>query len=86
METSELYSKYLNYDVSLEEVIELLIKNGTSMALLDDDAGHFAVSTSGMQNVVEDEPIDVVTTFMVEKSEWKNSVREAVLHFLNEFE
>lgn len=46
--------------------------------LISDDAGHWAVSGSGMQNVPQDPPCYVATTFMVEADEWKPTVREAI--------
>lgn len=46
--------------------------------LISDDARHWAVSTSGMQNVPDDPPQDIVTNFVVEKDEWRPSIREAI--------
>lgn len=46
--------------------------------LLSDDAGSWAVTVNGVQNVVMDPPGDVQTTFFVEEHEWKPSVREAI--------
>ena len=47
--------------------------------LISDDAGRWAVSTSGIQNVPSpDEPVYIDTTFFVEANEWKSSIREAI--------
>jgi len=31
-----------------------------------------------MQNVPEEEPSDIMTSFFIEKDEWKDSIREAI--------
>lgn len=46
--------------------------------LVSDDAGHWAVSGSGMQNVPDTTPIDLATTYIVMADEWKANVREAI--------
>lgn len=52
-------------------------QNGFS--LVSDDAGRWAVVTSGIQNIPNlDNPIDIETSFWIEASEWKNSIREAI--------
>jgi hypothetical protein len=56
-------------------------------ALVNDDNGHWAVSTTGMQNVpMQDTPEDIQTTFFIEAKDWKDSIREAILEFKNEYE
>ncbi len=56
-----------------------------SLGLLNDDNGHWAVSTSGMQNCPSGrDPEDIDTTFFVFKGEWKNSVREAIESAIDE--
>jgi hypothetical protein len=47
-------------------------------ALISDDFGHWAVSGDGMQNIPENPPDDIVTAFMVDKEQWKPSIREAI--------
>jgi len=47
-------------------------------ALLSDDAGHWAVSGTGVQNVPDDPPQDISTSFFVSRDEWSKSVREAL--------
>jgi len=61
------------------ERIEWLEKR-QGQALISDDFGRWAVSTSGMQNVPEDPgtPSDIETLFFVEAAEWKGSIREAI--------
>lgn len=47
-------------------------------ALVSDDAGHWAVSTTGVQNVPMNPPEDIDTSFWIEKAEWCKTVREAI--------
>jgi hypothetical protein len=56
-------------------------------ALINDDNGHWAVSTTGMQNVIVGDGLgDVQTTFFIEAADWKRSVREAILAFKDQYE
>lgn len=69
----------------LYDLIKYLEGRGAECGLISDDFGHWAISC-GMQNVPEttlafDGPNDVETTFFVEKSEWKDSILEALIHF-----
>ena len=54
------------------------------MALVNDDFGHWAVATSGMQNVPRNPPDDIQTTFFIEKAEWKDSIEEAIKYAMQE--
>lgn len=48
-------------------------------ALVNDDNGHWCVTWDGIQSVpLEEGPVDVSTTFWVERHQWRNSVREAI--------
>jgi len=48
-------------------------------ALVSDDAGRWAVATTGTQNVPSpDKPIDISSIFWIEADEWKPSIREAI--------
>lgn len=46
--------------------------------LISDDAGHWAISFSGMQEVPNDPPQDLISNFFVEAHEWKTTIREAL--------
>ncbi len=47
--------------------------------LISDDAGRWAVTVSGMQNVPDpDKASDISTLFFVEAQEWKGSIRKAI--------
>jgi len=48
------------------------------LGLISDDGGRWAISTAGFQNVPEEEPTDIASTFFVPKGEWKTKVREAI--------
>lgn len=52
-------------------------------ALISDDAGRWAVSGSGTQNVVGRKMAgDVMTTFFVEAREWRKTVRAAIMRMM----
>jgi hypothetical protein len=49
--------------------------------LISDDAGRWAVSTCGTQNIPDDggeTPFDFSGTFWVEKELWRESIRDAI--------
>lgn len=59
--------------------IDWLEKNGHGFGLLNNDNGHWACTGEGTQ----DAPIgkgaaDMQTTFFIEKTRWKSSIREAI--------
>lgn len=47
-------------------------------ALVSDDAGHWVVVFTGIQNVPMNPPEDIQTTFWIKKDEWCKTVREAI--------
>jgi hypothetical protein len=48
-------------------------------SLINDDNGHWACVSDGMQNVPMDtEACDIQTTFFIEKDQWQNTIREAI--------
>lgn len=47
-------------------------------ALFSDDAGHWAISDSGLQDVTDDPPEDLRITRFVTKAQWRASVRAAI--------
>lgn len=68
------------------ELLAFFEQHGSGCALISDDNGHWAVSTSGMQMVPGKEPTDLETCFWVEKEKWKNSIQEALQAFKEEME
>lgn len=49
------------------------------MGLISDDAGRWAVSDGGIQNMPDfNKPITISTVFFVEANDWKPSIREAI--------
>jgi hypothetical protein len=82
-------------DTELLDALEALVDRGDCPGiirqgvrvpgLVNDDNGNWAVSASGMQNVVcGDEPSDVETTFFIEAKDWKPTLREAINYYLDE--
>jgi len=59
------------------ERLDWLEKN-QGAALVSDDDTHWCVSFTGIQNLPEETPADITTTFVVDKDEWKPSIREAI--------
>ena len=54
-------------------------------ALISDDAGRWACVCSGWQNVPDlDQPADMRSTFVVEATEWKPTVRSAIVSAMDE--
>lgn len=70
--------------ISDSDRIDWLEQNQGS-ALVSDDNKHWAVVTTGVQNVPMETPADITTTFMIEKHEWHPSIREAIDAAMNEF-
>ena len=68
-------------DTELLNLLELKSSQGSCPCLINDDAGHWAVTENGTQNIPIDAPCDILTTFWIEKNQWKNSVREALEAF-----
>ncbi len=66
-------------DTELLNWLEEQAKQGACIGLVHDDNGHWAVSSSGVQNCLGGpDPEDVDTTFFVFKGEWRDSIREAI--------
>ena len=47
-------------------------------ALISDDNGNWAISGEGMQDIPDDPPGDMWTSFCIEKHAWKPTIREAI--------
>jgi hypothetical protein len=69
-------------DTDLICALEDAAKKGSCPGLINDDYGHWAVSETGFQNCPRKTPADINTSFFVEKKEWKNSVREALVSWI----
>ena len=66
-------------------ILEQLSKLGHCPCLINDDNGHWAISGEGMQNVVYgDEMQDVESHFYIEAEMFQNTIKEALIHYLNE--
>ena len=82
--------KEMDYEIAVKklkdchcELFDWLSKQD-GVALVNDDFGHWAVATSGMQNVPRNPPDDIQTTFFIEKAEWKDSIEEAIKYAIQE--
>lgn len=71
-------------DTQLLDGLERMVNKGSCPGLINDDNGHWAVSDSGIQNVVTGAPKDVQTTFYIEAKMWRRTVRAAINAFLND--
>jgi hypothetical protein len=55
--------------------------------LISDDAGRWAVSTGGIQNMPDTQKvIDISSTFYVEAKDWRSTVREAIETAISQIE
>ena len=54
------------------------LEKQSGIALINDDFGHWAVSSDGFQSVPDKTPADIETTFFVEKKQWKRNIRKAI--------
>lgn len=83
MTTLELLDDFKDNKISVEYVLEELANIGHCPALIFDDNGHWAVTSAGVQDVsLEEGPSDISTCFFIEAEEWKDTIREAVLYYL----
>jgi len=61
------------------QIVEKLTAEGTCPALINDDAGHWALSLEGMQSVVRGpDPRDMETSFIVYAYQWSDSAPLAI--------
>ncbi len=75
--------KLKNKEINCEEALEGLSKIRHCPNLLNDDNGHWAVSFDGFQNVpIGDDPEDISSTIFVEKSNWKDTIYDALIYSL----
>lgn len=71
-------------DSELLDGLEAATRRGCCPALIYDDAGHWAVATEGVQQVlVSEEAQAISTTFWVPAELWRGSAREAIRDFLD---
>lgn len=56
-------------------------------ALVNDDNGHWACVSDGIQNVpMDDKACDIETCFFIEKDRWKGSIREAIDYVIDHYD
>jgi len=78
--------KILTTNVNVLEfdfIMQHLSYLGECVNLINDDNGHWAVCGDGYQSVAYgDEPVDVETHFFIEAIHWKDTPKEALIHYL----
>lgn len=69
--------------LGVDFIIETTTHLGYAPNLIYDDNGNFAITCDGYQPVVTGkEKIDGMVQIFVEKKQWKNTIRKAVLQYL----
>lgn len=62
------------------------LEDNEAFSLINDDNGHWACVSDGIQNVpMDDETCDIQTTFFIEKDRWKGSIREAIDYAIEQY-
>lgn len=70
-------------DRELLDGLEAAARCGATPALINDDNGHWACVSEGMQSVVVgDQPVDVWTSFWIPARTWRPTAREAIEAYL----
>lgn len=81
--TKAFKANYLDYEVDF--IIESLTRFGQAPSLVYDDNGLFQVSSVGFNQAVSgDQRIEEPMTIFVETEAWFPTIREALLHYLND--
>ena len=80
----KLLDLFKTKQVSLSDVLLYIEGQGMCPCLLNDDFFHWALVFDGYQDVSDDVPCDIQTSFFVEKRYWKNTIDEAVIYSLEE--
>lgn len=86
MNKAKLLKQFKKGEIEVSDVLTELTKQGICPALIFDDFGHWAVSSSGMQSIPEEPgvPDDIETRFVITKDEWKKTIKEAVIYYLED--
>ena len=75
------WKEFLTFEFIFEELASL----GQCPCFLNDDNGHWAVTSDGYQEIAKDDkPQDLETHFLVEAKYWKNTPREALYYYLDQ--
>lgn len=54
------------------------LEQNQGAALVSDDDKHWAVVVNGIQNIPENTPSDIHTTFFIRQNEWQSTIRDAI--------
>ena len=69
-------------EMSIEEGFEAIERCGYAPALINDDEGHWAVSSSGCSEMCE--KVESVTSYIDGFEYWKDSIKEAWQYFCDQ--
>ena len=73
-------------DTQLLDALQEITNLGGCPGVINDDNGHWAVTGDGIQSIAcGEDPVDVNTTFFVQASQWKKTVREAINAYVDEY-
>ena len=83
MEQKKILEHFKRGTLNVEEALYKIEEIGHSPNLMNDDNGHWVLVSDGFQNVpyVEGNE-DITSTVFIGKDEWKDSIREAIIHYL----
>jgi len=85
----EILNLIFKYEPELDTdcIIETMTELGYAPNILYDDNGNFAVITDCFTSVsFGDDPVDMDMSFHVEARHWKPTIREAIKHYLEDFD
>jgi hypothetical protein len=68
------------------ELLNWLENNAQGYALVSDDNKHWACVCDGIQNIPENWPGNIHTSFFIGQEQWKPSIREAIISAIQERE
>lgn len=72
-------------ELEVDFIIDSLTCLGECPSLLYDDDGHFALTSDGSQSMsLTESPHDMDMVFWVKKEQWKDTIREALNHYLDQ--
>lgn len=81
--SNAIIKNFANYEVDF--IIETWTRFGSAPNVIYDDNGLFAVSGDGLQPVVTGkEKINGAITILVEKKQWKKTIRQALKQFITQ--
>ena len=85
LELSNLYDDLKNKNISIENALDKLNEHGHAVCLMNDDNNHWAATSDGFQQVPETKKSQSMTiTAFIEKKQWKKSIHEAIIAYVED--